>query len=105
MRSRLLEGDRGTLGGVKSVQLSELGPVADEVRKGEMVEIRDGDQVVAKVVPLDQAELEARAQQLAAQGLVRLGSREPFPEDFFTRPLPKAKESVLQQLLDDREED
>jgi antitoxin (DNA-binding transcriptional repressor) of toxin-antitoxin stability system len=90
---------------MKTVQLSELGPVAENVRRGETVEIRDGDQVVAKVVPLDQAWLEARVQQLAAQGLVRLGSREPFPEDFSTRALPKAEESALEQLLADREED
>ena len=90
---------------MKSVQLSELGPLAEDVRKGETVEVRDGERVVATVVPLYQAELEARVQELAAQGLVRLGSGEPFPEDFFTRPLPKADRSVLEQLLADREED
>lgn len=93
------------IGVVKSVQLSELGPVADDVRKGERVEVRDGERVIAAVVPLHQAELEARVQQLAAQGLVRLGSNEPLPEDFFTRPLPKAERSVLEQLLTDREEE
>jgi hypothetical protein len=57
------------------------------------------------VLPIDQSELEARVQELAAQGLVRLGSDEPLPEDFFTRPLPKAERSVLELLLADREED
>jgi hypothetical protein len=56
-------------------------------------------------IPLDQTELEERVQELAAQGLVRLGSGEPFPEDFFTRPLPGAGAGVLDQLLRDREED
>lgn len=90
---------------MKSVQLSELGPVADDVRKGETVQVRDGERVIATVIPLNQADLEARVQELAAQGLVRLGSAEPFPEDFFTRPLPGEGAGVLDQLLRDREED
>jgi hypothetical protein len=57
------------------------------------------------LMPIDQSELEARVQELAAQGLVRLGSGEPFPEDFFTQPLPKAEQSVLELLLADRDED
>jgi antitoxin (DNA-binding transcriptional repressor) of toxin-antitoxin stability system len=90
---------------MKSVQLSELGPVAEDVRRGERVEVRDGERIIAAVVPIHQAALETRVQELAAQGLVRLGSSEPLPEDFFTRPLPKAERSVLEQLLADREED
>jgi antitoxin (DNA-binding transcriptional repressor) of toxin-antitoxin stability system len=90
---------------MKSVQLSELGPVAKDVKNGEIVEIREGHRVVATLVPLPQAGLEERVQELAARGLVRLGSKEPWPEDFLTRPLPKADGSVLQQLLADRNED
>lgn len=87
---------------MKSVQLSELGPVAEEVRKGETVEVRDGDEVVARVVPLGQT-LEERIAELTKQGLIRPPlTNEPFPSDFFTRPLPKAEESVLEQLLEDR---
>lgn len=96
---------RVTLRRMKSVQLSQLGPVAEDVLKGESVEVRDGERVIATVIPLHQAQLEARVQELAAQGLVRLGSNEPLPEDFFTRPLPRAERSVLEQLLADREED
>jgi antitoxin (DNA-binding transcriptional repressor) of toxin-antitoxin stability system len=90
---------------MKSVQLSELGVVAEDVRNGETVEVRDGNRLVATLVPLHQAQLEQRAQDLAALGLVRLGSGEPWPEDFFTRPLPKGSGSVLEQLLTDRNED
>ena len=90
---------------MKSVQLSELGPVAEDVKNGEIVEILEGQRVVATLVPFPQAELEERVRELAARGLVRLGSREPWPADFFTRPLPKADGSVLQQLLADRNED
>ncbi len=90
---------------MKTVQLSELAAVADDVRKGETVEVRDGERVVGTLNPLHQAELEARVRELAAQGLVRLGSNEPLPEDFFTAPLPGAGAGVLDQLLRDREED
>ena len=90
---------------MKTVQLSELEAVAEDVRRGETVEVRDGNRVVATLTPLNQARLEARVQELAKQGLVRLGSDEPFPEEFFTKVLPKADGSVLQQLLADRKED
>lgn len=90
---------------MKSVQLSDLGVVAEDVRNGETVEVRDGNRLVATLVPLRQAQLEQRVQDLAALGLVRLGSGEPWPEDFLTRPLPKGNGSVLEQLLTDRNED
>lgn len=57
------------------------------------------------LLPIDQSELEARVQELAAQGLVRLGSREPFPEWFFTEPLPGEGAGVLDEVLRDRYED
>jgi antitoxin (DNA-binding transcriptional repressor) of toxin-antitoxin stability system len=87
---------------MKSVQLADLGPVADDVKNGETVEVRDGTRLVATLVPLHQARLEERVQELAARGMVRLGNGEPWPADFFTRPLPKADGSVLEQLLADR---
>lgn len=90
---------------MKSVQLSDLGPAAENARKGETVEVRDGNRLVAMLVPSHQAGLEERVQQLAASGLVTLGSGEPWPDDFLTRPLPKADGSVLEQLLADRTED
>lgn len=93
-----------TLGDVKSVQLSELGAVAEVVKSGEIIEIREGDRVVATVVPLNQARLEARVRELAAQGLVRLGSGEPWPDDFLNESLPGAGAGVLGQLLEDRDD-
>lgn len=87
---------------MKTVQLSELGAVAEDVRKGETVEVRDGERVVAKVVPFRQTAIEDRLDELEKRGVVRPGSGEPFSDDFFTRALPKAHKSVLDQLLDDR---
>jgi hypothetical protein len=49
------------------------------------VEIQDGEKTVADLIP--------RPQQTA---------HEPFLDDFFTRPLPKAAASVLDQLIEDR---
>jgi len=90
---------------VKTVQLSELGAVAEDIRNGETIAVRDGTRLVGTLSPLNQASLEARLQELAAQGLVRIGTREPFPEEFFTDPLPGEGAGVLDQLLRDREED
>jgi antitoxin (DNA-binding transcriptional repressor) of toxin-antitoxin stability system len=49
---------------MKSVQLSDLGPAAEDVKNVEAVEVRDGNRVVATIVPLRQARLD----ELAAQG-------------------------------------
>jgi antitoxin (DNA-binding transcriptional repressor) of toxin-antitoxin stability system len=74
---------------MQSAQVADLKERLDEVleavKKGETVEIRDGEKAVAAVVPRASA-----------------GEYKPFPEDFFTRPLPKADSSVLDQLLEDR---
>ena len=74
---------------MRSAQVADLKEQLDEVLKavknGETVEIREGENAVAAVVPLASS-----------------GDFEPFPEDFFTRPLPKAAASVLDQLLEDR---
>jgi antitoxin (DNA-binding transcriptional repressor) of toxin-antitoxin stability system len=88
---------------MKSVQLSELGPVADEVRNGETIEIRDGEQVVAKVVPLRPPySAEAYIDELVAQGKATKGTG-VLPDWFFTDPLPVSESgSVLEQLLEDR---
>ena len=88
---------------MKTVQLSELGAVAEDVRNGETVEVRDGETVVAKVVPFRTSTIEERVEELERQGLVRRGSGEPLPDDFFTRPRPKPGKSVLEQLLSDRQ--
>jgi antitoxin (DNA-binding transcriptional repressor) of toxin-antitoxin stability system len=74
---------------MRTAQVSELKDRLDEVieavKNGETVEIQEGQRTVASLIP--KVELQAPA---------------PFPDDFFTRPLPKAKASVLEQLLEDR---
>jgi antitoxin (DNA-binding transcriptional repressor) of toxin-antitoxin stability system len=74
---------------MRNAQVSELKERLDEVieamNHGETVEIQDGEKTVADLIP--------RPQQTA---------HEPFLDDFFTRPLPKAAASVLDQLIEDR---
>lgn len=86
---------------MKTVQLSELGALAEDVRKGETVEVRDGETVVAKVVPVREQTIEERIAELERQGKVTRGG-EGIPEWFFTERPPQFEGSVLEQLLADR---
>lgn len=85
---------------MKTVQLSELGALAEEIRKGEKIDVLDGEKHVASIEPY-QAALKAHLDRLVAEGKARRGTGK-LPEDFFDRPLIKAKKSVLETLLDDR---
>jgi hypothetical protein len=86
---------------MKTVQLSELGPLADEIRKGEKIDVLDGDKHVASIEPY-QAALKAHIDRLVAEGKAWRGTGK-IPDDFFERPLIKAKKSVLEALLEERE--
>jgi antitoxin (DNA-binding transcriptional repressor) of toxin-antitoxin stability system len=101
---------------MRSAQVSELKERLDEVleavKNGETVEIREGEKAVAEFVPPvakrvlpemspNQEALEANLDELVRQGKARRGTG-TLPDDFFTRPLPKAEASVLEQLLEDR---
>lgn len=57
-------------------------------------------------IPPGQEALYKRLDEMVAQGLAKSGANwgKPFPEDFFTRPRPKAKKSVVEALLEDRDE-
>lgn len=73
---------------MRTAQIAELKEhlteVLDAVRKGETVALFDGATAVAELMPVSQQQ------------------SEPLPADFFTRPLPTAKASVVAQLLEDR---
>lgn len=85
---------------MKTVQLAELGALAEDIRRGETIEIVDGQKRVAKLTPekTDDEILD----ELERKGIVTRGSREPVPDWFFTERPPKFSESVLEQLLKDR---
>ena len=89
---------------MKTVQLSELGALAEDVKKGETIEVLDGDKRIARIVSMpDQTELMKHLDQLAAEGKLHRGTGK-LPPDFFTRPRPKFEGSVLDELLKEREE-
>ena len=108
---------------MRTAQVSELKDRLDEVieavKNGETVELREGDSALAEVVPLrkaapeatggsslspDQQRLETHLEDLVREGKARRGTG-TLPDDFFTRPLPTAKKSVLEALLEDRHSD
>jgi antitoxin (DNA-binding transcriptional repressor) of toxin-antitoxin stability system len=87
---------------MKSVQLSEFGPVADDIREGEPIEVRDGERLIARILPSRSQTIEERIDELAAQGKVKKGTG-TLPDWFFTEPPPKFEGgSALEQLLADR---
>lgn len=88
---------------MKTVQLSELGALAEDVRKGETIDVLDGEKHVARLVP-DQAELLEYLDRMEAEGKIFRGKGK-LPPDFFTRPRPKLEGgSLLEELLKEREE-
>jgi antitoxin (DNA-binding transcriptional repressor) of toxin-antitoxin stability system len=103
-----------------TTEAAQIGQHVDEmirgVRSGERVEILFDDEAVAELVMpehftthpdgeiIDQTEFWVHIEDLIARGIMKRGTGK-LPDDFFTRELPRAKESVLQQLLDDRHSD
>lgn len=80
-----------------TVQLSELGALAEKVKNGETIEVLDGERVVAKVVP-ERSSLE---EQIRAA----MDRQPDIPDWFFEEEPPQFSGSVLEQLLKDRERD
>ncbi|HYK04399.1 MAG TPA: hypothetical protein VE974_21795 [Thermoanaerobaculia bacterium] len=51
-------------------------------------------------------DLEEQTRRLVAEGLVRIGTREPLPPEFFTEELPRCEGgSIVEELIRDRDED
>jgi antitoxin (DNA-binding transcriptional repressor) of toxin-antitoxin stability system len=86
---------------MKTLDLADVGKLAEELKDGEEIVLRDGERTVATVTPVKAQTIEERIEELIAQGKARRGTG-VLPEDFLTRPLPKAEASVLEQLLEDR---
>lgn len=85
---------------------NNLSKLLKKVRHGESVLILDRNVPVARLEPLipgsPEAD-EARLLELERRGLLKRGTGK-LPKDFWTRPLPKFKGSVVQALLDERNE-
>lgn len=91
-----------------SVSISELkAKLSEHVRRvkgGQQVVVTDRGRPVAVLAPLPERMAEdARLQELAAAGLIKLGG--PIPEDFWDLPMPAdPKGEVLKALLEERGE-
>ncbi|MCI0341676.1 MAG: hypothetical protein L0216_11110 [Planctomycetales bacterium] len=79
------------------------------VRRGGRVRVFDRETPIAEIVPVSasrsgaRSEIEAILDRLERQGSVVRGKGK-LPADFFTRPRPKPKASVLEALLEERRE-
>jgi prevent-host-death family protein len=71
------------------------------VARGESVTVLDRGRPIAQLAPLPALDEEIHA--LAAAGLAR-PPLQRLPKDFFTRKLPKAKSSVVDELIEERED-
>jgi prevent-host-death family protein len=85
---------------------NNLSKLLKKVRHGQSILILDRKIPVARLEPLtpgsNEAD-EARFAELERQGLLKRG-RGKLPKDFWTRPLPKLKGSLVETLLKMREE-
>jgi prevent-host-death family protein len=85
---------------------NNLSKLLKRVRHGESVLILDRNVPVARLEPLSSGSEEADQAhwaELERRGLVR-PPKKKLPKDFWTRPLPKFRKSVVQALLEEREE-
>lgn len=86
---------------MKTVQLAELGALAEDIRNGETIEVVDGDKPVATVTPTRKKTDEEILDEMERDGIITRG-RGQLPEWFFKERPPKFPESVLEQFLKDR---
>jgi prevent-host-death family protein len=85
---------------------NNLSKLLKKVKHGGSVLILDRNVPVARLEPLPRGSKEAEEAHwadLERRGLVRPPKRK-LPKDFWTRPRPKFKKSVVQALLEERRE-
>ena len=85
---------------------NNLSKLLKKVKHGESVLILDRNVPVARLEPLAPGSTEAdeaRLLDLERRGLLKRGTGK-LPKDFWTRPLPKLKGSLVEALLKEREE-
>lgn len=86
---------------------NNLSKLLKKVRNGHSVLILDRKVPVARLEPLPPGSKEADEAywiEMEREGLVKLPKRK-LPKDFWTRPLPKLKGSLVRTLLEMREEE
>jgi antitoxin (DNA-binding transcriptional repressor) of toxin-antitoxin stability system len=86
---------------MKTVQLAELGALAEDIRNGETIEVVDGETPVATLTPKQKRTDDEILDEMERKGKITRG-RGQLPDWFFTERPPKFPESVLEQFLKDR---
>lgn len=87
---------------------AKLSALLERVKAGESITITDRGNPVARIVPLielDDAEWEARVRKLEREGVITRPKKPLEPGWLRSRPLVKARASVLEALLEERRED
>lgn len=74
------------------------------VMAGETYLITDRNRAVAMLTPLNDGNLDARLESLAAEGLVQLRERSLDTESFLSLPKGRCSTSLSAAILEDREE-
>ncbi len=85
---------------------NNLSKLIKRVRQGESILILDRNVPVARLEPLPPGSREAdeaRLLELEQQGVIKRGKGK-LPKDFWTRPLPKFKKSLVEAVLEERRE-
>jgi prevent-host-death family protein len=82
---------------------NQLSAYLQQVRAGETVVIYDRSRPVARIDRVADEDDDERVAQLQRAGIVAPPS-EPTPLDLLREPLPGARKSVLEALLQEREE-
>ena len=85
---------------------NNLSKLIKKVRHGQSILILDRNVPVARLEPLEPGSPdsdEAKIAQLEREGLLKRGTGK-LPKDFWTRPLPKLKGSLVEAVLAERRE-
>jgi prevent-host-death family protein len=86
---------------------AKLSALLERVKAGEEVTITDRGKPVARIVPLafEGVDWDERLERLERQGVIRRPRKPLDPDWLRSRPLVKARASVLEALLEERRED
>jgi len=86
---------------------AKLSALLERVKAGEEVTITDRGKPVARIVPLPGTEVDwdERMERLERKGVITRPKRPLEPGWLRSRPLVKARASVLEALLEERRED
>jgi len=95
---------------MRSIKISELKNNLDkylnEVSEGEELIIQNRNKPIAKLVPLQSSDEEARMDALVAAGKIRRPQRDALPDSFWEEDGPKIPlEKIVAAVMADRDED